>query len=194
MTSSWQRRLLLFSLALNAAFVALAAVRLGTEARHPVEQARRGMAPGRALLADWPARRADMLEHLLQLDPAQRRQLEALGPLGPPLREMRRGAFAERQTFERALAAGDVDAARAAAKRISDAQARLDSLTAEAMLREIELLRPEQRQRYLRLTFRQGPLRRMRHGMPPGLGIGWAFPHVPSGAPSPEGTAGAPER
>jgi Spy/CpxP family protein refolding chaperone len=176
MTRTWERPAFLFSLALNVAFVALAAVRLGSSASVPRDTGAPADPGGRRvpLFAErWHARRMDMLSHLLQLDAEQRHALDAaLVPLGPQMRRARLSVDAERADFVRVLERNDADAARSGARRVARGQAALDSLTAEAMLREMSVLRPEQREIYLRATFWPGPPpfgRRPWRGPRPGL-------------------------
>ena len=145
----WDRFLLVFSLALNVAFVSLAAV-------HPAREVpRQQLGPPRAPFTPrWHGRRAAMLARQLRLD---REQLQAihrdLASLRPALLETRERLAVTRHDFVEALRHGDLPAARAARQELSRGQVELDSLSAEAMLREVEHLRPEQRERYLRRTF-----------------------------------------
>src|SRR2546426_5714604 len=105
MTRGWERRLLLFSLALNAAFVAVAAVRLGLEATPPpapFAPERPAWPPPPQIFPErWQARRAALLARLLRLDARQQDEIDVrLRGLGPQLRGARfqvgrlRGDFA----------------------------------------------------------------------------------------------------
>jgi Spy/CpxP family protein refolding chaperone len=181
MTRRWERPLLLFSLALNVAFVSLAAVRVTRDTAWRPDEREAGAPRGRrqAVLAErWRAHRVGMLSRRLGLDDGQRGRLVAgLRHLEPDLRQARGQLHAERRRFEAALAGADHAAVQQAAAAVSRAQARLDSLSAQAMLREIEVLTPAQRAHYLRATFRPGP--RSRHR----LGPGWIPHHGPDAGP-----------
>jgi len=141
------RLLLLFSLGLNVAFITLAAVRTRDTPR-----------AGRAVQhADysprWHGRRAALLGRALHLQPEQRAAVrEQLGTMRPELQASRRELHLARSDFRDALRRNDVPGARQARARVSRVQSRLDSLSAEAMLAELAVLRPEQRERYLRWT------------------------------------------
>jgi Spy/CpxP family protein refolding chaperone len=124
-----------------------------------------------ALGERWRSRRIAMMQRRLGLDDEQRRRLtDGLRPLEAGLRASRQQLEAARQRFEAALARADHAAAQHAAAEVSRAQSHLDSLSAQAMLREIEVLTPEQRDRYLRWTFRPGRRGRRGAGMAPALG------------------------
>ena len=94
MRGGWTRRVLLFSLAMNAAFVALAAVRIGVNAKPPPTPFAPGHPPWppppQALPERWQARRAAHLAQLLRLDARQLDEIDArLRRLGPQLRGAR---------------------------------------------------------------------------------------------------------
>jgi len=165
MSRRWERALLVFSLALNAAFVSLAAVyRRAEPAPAQIEPPRERFPPR------WQRRRAAFLGHRLGLDREQRAAIhERLGTMGPAFVTAREDLVTTRHEFFAALQRNDLAAARAARQRLSTAQARLDSLSAEAMLREMEHLHGDQREQYLRWMSR--PMRRghPRGGPPPEL-------------------------
>jgi Spy/CpxP family protein refolding chaperone len=155
----WERPLLIFSLALNAAFVSLAAVHhvarpdtaeLPRVAREPSGD-RRGP-------RQWRDHRRAVLGRELRMNHEQLRHLDAgFDAVRPELRSARQQVSLERRAYQEALVRGDAPAARAAVTDLSRAQTRVDSLCAEAMLRETAELRPEQRAHYVRWTFRPGP-------------------------------------
>ena len=156
----WERPLLLFSLALNAAFVSLAAVQ---HVAHPEPMPPR---VAREPFGDphgprqWRAHRRAVLGRELRMDHEQLRHLDAgFDAVQPELRGARERVTAERLAYTEALVRGDAPAARAAVADLSRAQTRVDSLCAEAMLRETAELRPEQRAHYVRWTFRPGSRR-----------------------------------
>lgn len=167
----WERPLLLFSLALNVAFVSLAAVRIASDrsfergvAGDANDRRVHGRASNGPFAKHWQARRAAALGRVLRLDPQQRARVDAqLETLRPRLREARQQAATQHLAFRRALARNDAGAVRIAATRAARAQAQLDSLSAEAMLQEIAVLEPGQRQRYVRWNFRapRGPRPRL---------------------------------
>lgn len=141
------RLLLFFSLGLNVAFVTLAVVRARESQSESRELRRVDFSPR------WHGRRATAMSRALRLDSHQRTALrERLGAMRPELQSARRELFSARDTFRTALSRNDVTRARQARMRLSQAQTRLDSLSAEAMLTEIADLSPEQRERYLRWT------------------------------------------
>jgi Spy/CpxP family protein refolding chaperone len=141
--------LLVFSLALNVAFVSIAAVRPRREA-----PPHRLQAPPADFTHRWHGRRAALLGRHLGLDRPQRQAIRRdLAPLRPALGETRGRLATARHDFAAALRRGDLEAARQARRRLSEAQAELDSLSAEAMFREVMHLRPHQRDRYLHRTF-----------------------------------------
>ena len=164
MSRRWERLVLVFSLAVNAAFVSLAAVHLRSSEPAPAQIER----PQARISSRWQRRRASVLGRRLGLDRAQRDAIHArLATMGPDFAAVREELSRARQEFFRALARNDAQAARAARARLSLAQARLDSLSAEAMLREIEHLSPDQRERYLRMMARPMPWGRPPSAHPP---------------------------
>ncbi|MFQ5600491.1 MAG: hypothetical protein ACE5G2_08050 [Candidatus Krumholzibacteriia bacterium] len=173
MSRRLERALLLFSLMLNVAFVSLAAVRTQS-APGPRSFAE----PRRAAFAKkWHHRRVAVLSRVLGLDRQQRVAMrENLRLLRPRLHATREELARARRAFRRALERRDMDAARAEQGHVSSAQARLDSLSAEAILLELVLLSEPQRQRYLRWTF---PPRGKRHRGPGGA------PGFPAPRPDP---------
>jgi hypothetical protein len=170
MNRGWQRALLLFSLALNVAFVSLAAVhRSGrSDAPPPIPEdldAPSAPTPPHAgpFAPRWHARRAAALGRALALDRTQRAHLDhELEGLRPALRAARLHAAAERLQFRRALVRGDAENVRGAARAVARAQAQVDSLSAEALLREMSVLRPDQRHRWARWNLQHEPGRRTR--------------------------------
>lgn len=162
----WERALLFFSLALNISFVSIAATHLvhqrddgpppeefGSPAvlqrqGHPGEP---GMVGRRfPALERWHAKRHRRFAERLQLDPAQQELWNSrFGALAPKIAEARLTIAAARNDYHQTLLHGDAAAIRGAARRVSQAQARLDSLCAEAMAAEAASLRPDQRARYV---------------------------------------------
>jgi Spy/CpxP family protein refolding chaperone len=141
------RLLLLFSLGLNLAFVTIAVVR----ARETVTEERGGRPAD--FSPRWQGRRDAIMGRALRLEPAQRRALhEHSGAVRPELQAARHDLFLARREFREALRRANAPGARLARAQVSQAQIRLDSLSAEAMLAELAVLRPEQRERYLRWT------------------------------------------
>lgn len=141
------RLLLLFSLGLNVAFVTLAAVRSGDTTHEARVLQSADYSPR------WHGRRTALLGRALHLEPEQRVAVrEQLGTMRPALQASRHTLFQARSDFRDALRRNDVLGARQARARVSLVQSRLDSLSAEAMLAELAVLRPEQRERYLRWT------------------------------------------
>ena len=140
------RLLLFFSLGLNVAFITLAAV-------HVRDSTSTGVPPRADFSPHWQGRRAAHLGRALRLEPGQRASVRAhLGEMLPALQESRRELSLARGEFRAALRRDDIPGARQARVRVSLAQTKLDSLSAEAMLAELATLRPEQRERYLRWT------------------------------------------
>jgi Spy/CpxP family protein refolding chaperone len=171
----WERPLLLFSLALNVAFVSVAATRATTRERRAPQLLAPDSPRAAEHLQRWRDRRHRALVHRLDLDPEQARTLDSeFENLRPRLRELRREIVFQRAAYARALAAGDAHVARAAARELSRAQVGVDSLCAEAMLRETSVMRPDQRARYVRWAFRGPPRRR-----------GFGSPHIDEGSPRP---------
>lgn len=120
--------------------------------RHPAfarAMARHG-APGMRAARQWPQRRLVRLERALQLTGQQRRQLESqLTPLHDEIQSISAHLAQARALLFAQMAADRVDPgeARRLQARLSQAQARLDSLVTEAMLREHGVL--DARQRHL---------------------------------------------
>lgn len=99
---------------------------------------------------EWAQRRAHRLHRELGLDPQRRDQLrDSLEPLGPEIADARRDLFLARRGFAEALHVDDPD--REAVMRlrteVSRLQAQLDSLVAEALLRESTILDLDERMR-----------------------------------------------
>jgi Spy/CpxP family protein refolding chaperone len=193
----WERPLLLFSIALNVGFVSLAAIQ---RAPRPAGPPLMGPDSPRAAaqMQRWQKHRHQAVARALDLDTDQRQRFgSSFDEMRPRLRSARREVVAERTAYGEALAAGDAGAARAAQRRLSRAQARVDSLCAEMMVQEATVLRPEQRARYVRWMFRpgmgpgpsrpqgHGPGGPHRHGMPgdPVSGPGLPGEPPPPGAP-----------
>ena len=116
-----------------------------------------GPRPG--LFDVWPDRRIEELDRAVGLSPEQRGLLhERLGELRGAMQANAAALRAERLRLRRAMVEGDPEAAlvRDGARRVAEVQARLDSLVAEAIIRENMILNPEQRERYRDLEW--GPL------------------------------------
>lgn len=159
----WKRALLFFSVALNISFVSMAAMHF-VQARDggpPPEAESPAMMPppghpgpmGRHFpaLERWHARRHKRFAARLQLDPAQQDEWNGrFAVLAPKIAEARVDIVVARSAYQATLLRGDAEAIRAAARRVSQAQALLDSLCAEAMASEAVSLRPDQRARYVR--------------------------------------------
>ncbi|MBD3337199.1 MAG: periplasmic heavy metal sensor [Candidatus Eisenbacteria bacterium] len=148
------------SLAMNAGFLGMAAYSvLGRAAEAPEEPVLEvpdappapqppGPAPDGC---PWTERRIRHLSHRLELDRGQalllRERLSELAAMAvPTAQELRRA----RWELRRMLASPDVDRAeiRAKIQEVSRLQNRMDSLATEGMLRELEVLRAEQRAQY----------------------------------------------
>ena len=128
---------------------------------------RRG-GPPPALFDHWPGRRIEHLDREVGLDPEQRRLLhERLGELRDEIRDNAAALREERQSLQRALAGGDLQAeqVRGHARHVAELQARMDSLVTEAIIRENAILRPEQRERYRDMEW--GPMENA--GPPPAV-------------------------
>ena len=96
-------------------------------------------------------RRLDRMGQWLELDATQRTEMgKILDEMLPQILAERDSAIAARRAAheEYFLSQADPGRIRAIVRRLSLVQARLDSLVAEAMLREAALLTPEQRARY----------------------------------------------
>ena len=155
-----ERLLLIFSVALNAAFLVTAAVdHQRSASSRPVRVAE----PPR-FSSHWHGHRADAMNRRLHLEGHQRRALrQHLRAFRPELEAARRDLVVARRRFREALRRDDAVQVRSARQQVSWMQARLDSLTAEAMLAEIDVLHPGQRERYLRWTFERQRPRPTRH-------------------------------
>ncbi len=151
MRPRFERLLLIFSLALNTTLVSLAVV-----GAREAPSGNRNTEPPAGFSPRWHGQRAARLGRALRLDPSQRASMQnRLGIARPELQAARRQLARARSDFRDTLRQGDVATARAARAQVSRAQARLDSLSAEAMLAELAVLRPDQRERYVRWTFEQ---------------------------------------
>jgi Spy/CpxP family protein refolding chaperone len=114
--------------------------------------------PGGELLRHWPDRRIRRLTAALDLRPEQQERLRrSLGALRGDIRSQAGELMRERTALHRALMSGAVDdsVVHRRAKIVGACQARLDSLAAEAMVREMAVLTPAQRERYQQ--FQAGP-------------------------------------
>jgi hypothetical protein len=157
---TWERLLLLFSVAMNVAFVSLAAVHVardrdGAPVTAPPAPASEGRREG-ADLRDHHARRRARLARRLGLDVEQRRLWDTgFEAVAPDLRAARREVARRRVEYREALLAGDGDRARQATRAVSRAQAHVDSICAAAMWNEAAALRSDQRRDYVRWTLRE---------------------------------------
>ncbi len=175
----WAWILLAVSLALNVGLLSAAAVHLADMKRDPARRsagfgihaerggaerdARRGRGrgmgmgsenPNADLLRHWPERRIRRLTAALDLTPEQQARLRAsLGELQGGIRGQAGELMRERMALHRALMSGAVEdsVVHRRAKLVGSCQARLDSLAAEAMVREMAVLTPAQRERYQQL-------------------------------------------
>ncbi len=98
------------------------------------------------------ARRIACMAQWLRLDDGQCTQMRTIvGEMLPRILAERDAVLEARRTARAGYFAEGVDAAsiRERVRHLNQAQARLDSLVAETMLRETALLTPEQRARYL---------------------------------------------
>ncbi len=156
----WGMIVLILSLALNLGFAASWVTQRGiarwqNTGRHPPwgrsgaphfpGDARRGGARG-----DWAQRRTHWLEQRLHLDGERQRELgDSLRPLAPAWLQAREDLEEARKAFHEEMMQPliDHDRALALSAKISRKQARLDSLTTEALVREARVLRPEERHR-----------------------------------------------
>jgi hypothetical protein len=185
----WQRPLLVFSIALNVAFLSLAATHgvrnrdsgLGTNADADADSSATsntnppddtaGGSPHDThgmrfepsshhfpMLQRWHEQRHHMVARALDLDAAQQTAWDAnFARFAPALPDLHFRVMAARAAYRSALLRGDASAVRSAATDVSHAQARIDSVCAEAMAGETSLLGPDQRARYVRWMFRGGP-------------------------------------
>ena len=163
MKPRFERLLLIFSLALNTTLVSLAVV----GAREAPRDSRRTEPPA-GFSPRWHGQRAARMGRALRLDSGQRASMRSrLGSARPELHAARRQLAQARSEFRETLHQGNVGAARIARAEVSRAQARLDSLSAEAMLAELAVLRPDQRERYVRWTFDRPRFRSHENRRPP---------------------------
>ena len=156
--NAWLRPLFFFSIALNIAFVSVAATRVVRDRQlAPFERRPARDATRMTMLERWRDHRREVLARVLQLDAAQRAEWDAgFARLAPAMQDARARAFMARDEYRAALLRGDVEPLRAAARRVSLAQSRVDSVCAEAMASEVASLRPDQRLRYVRWTLHAG--------------------------------------
>jgi len=148
----WERPLLLFSLAINIAFVSVAATNLGRDRDAAPAAPERGgeWRRGERTIEVRHALRRERLGRTLRLDADQRLRWEAqFAHVAPALRAARERVGTARATYRDAVLRADVETARRATREISRAQAQVDSVCAEAMLAEATTLRPDQRRRYV---------------------------------------------
>ena len=172
----WQRPLLVFSLALNVAFLSLAATHVVRNRDAGADADAGGSSPGmrperpprhNPMLQRWHEQRHHKVARALDLDAAQQAAWDAnFARIAPALPDVHLRAMTARAAYRTALLRGDANAVRSAAAEVSRAQARIDSVCAEAMAGETSVLGPEQRARYVRWMFRGGP---GRGGAPFGL-------------------------
>ena len=171
----WERLLLFFSVAMNIAFVSLAAMHV-TRARGDTDNgspppSRSEWRRDSADLRDHHARRRARLARRLALDTEQRSRWDTgFEAVAADLRAARRDVATARAAYRRALLDGDRDGARAATRAVSRAQTHVDSICAEAMWSEAATLRPDQRRDYVRWTLREpgrGGRRALRRSPPP---------------------------
>ncbi len=163
----WQRPLLVFSMALNVAFLSLAATHVIRNRDADVDNDAGSAAPDMRpekpprhspMLQRWHEQRHHMVAKALDLDAAQQTAWDAnFARIAPALPELHQRAMAARAAYRTALLRGDADAVRSTAAEVSRAQARIDSVCAEAMAGEASTLEPKQRARYVRWMFRGGP-------------------------------------
>lgn len=112
----------------------------------------------------------DRLGKRLDLDEERRERLRAVtAEMMPLVLEQRTQVVEKRSAIRDAYRRGDADPAtvRALVRELNRAQAALDSLVAETMLREMEMLTPDQRREYFRSMPWEG-----RHGERPDRGRG----------------------
>jgi Spy/CpxP family protein refolding chaperone len=100
------------------------------------------------LMRQWPQRRVDRLSKALDLTPEQETQLRAsLEELREAIRASSEDLMRERTLMREALLAEDRDLVHRQARTVNMLQAQLDSLVAEAMLREGAIFTPDQRRK-----------------------------------------------
>ena len=98
----------------------------------------------------WASRRARWLDRHLHLDPERREALRSsLLPFEPEMADTRHRLEEARKEFAEELRAPvpNRDSVLVAHEKISQLQTRLDSLVTEALLKEAQVLRPEERRR-----------------------------------------------
>jgi Spy/CpxP family protein refolding chaperone len=142
------------SIALNVGFVSAAIVHWSDLHRAPPPPA---IAPGplhrpgqrpMGLMRQWPQRRVDRLSKALDLTPEQEAQLRAsLEELREAIRARNEDLMRERTIMRQALLEEDRELVHRQARAVNMLQAQLDSLVAEAMLREGAIFTPEQRRK-----------------------------------------------
>ena len=115
--------------------------------------------PPPGFLRDWPNRRIARLRVALGLSPEQAERLRSsLVELREEIRSSTVELMREREAMRWALREGKAapEDIRKRARHVGELQARVDSLVAEAFLRENAVLRPEQRDRYRDLEWGPG--------------------------------------
>src|SRR5262245_66097550 len=124
----WERPLLLFSLAMNIAFVSLAATHVGSRHQRRQEPMVIDLGdPGdiHHVLERGHLRRRAALDRALRLDPEQFMAFDSgYRRVRPLLHDARRVVVDERRDYARALEYGDARTARDAARRLAHAQVR----------------------------------------------------------------------
>jgi len=150
----WERPLLLFSVALNVAFVGIAATRhVGNRDMPPPLPPHPELRPEAMAMRRHHLWRHERLARTLRLNAAQRARWDTqFSQLAPAIESSRSRLQTARITYRQALLGSDVSGVRLAAHAVSRAQAAVDSLYAEAMAAETAVLRPDQRRRYVRWT------------------------------------------
>ena len=144
--------LLVVSIALNVGFVSGAIVHWSDAHRAPPAigpgpQHRSGQRP-QGLMRQWPQRRVDRLSQALDLSPEQEMRLRAsLEELRGAIRDRSEDLRRERSLMRKALLDEDRELVHRQARVVNMLQAQLDSLVAEAMLREGAVFTPEQRRK-----------------------------------------------
>jgi len=117
--------------------------------------------PASEALRAWLAHRLERIHGRLALDAQQRERLERVtGEMLPLILAQRAEVHAARSAIRSAYERADLDGPRLheLRRRLSAAQARLDSLVIESLLREAQVLSPEQRRSYLEtMPWRMSP-------------------------------------
>jgi Spy/CpxP family protein refolding chaperone len=99
-------------------------------------------------MRQWPQRRVDRLSQALDLTPEQEMRLRAsLEGLREAIRGRSEDLLRERTMMRQALLEEDRELVHRQARVVNMLQAQLDSLVAEAMLREGAIFTPEQRRK-----------------------------------------------